>query len=51
MKLPKERKEEQKQAGLFDLFAKAEEPSVIKYDLTPEDVIDICNYIFEKEED
>jgi len=30
-------KEEQKQAGLFDLFAKAEEPSVIKYDLTPEE--------------
>lgn len=30
-------KEEQKQAGLFDLFAKSEEPAVIKYDLTPEE--------------
>jgi len=29
---------EEKQAGLFDLFAKSsEEPSVIKYDLTPEE--------------
>jgi cell division protein FtsZ len=30
-------KEEQKQAGLFDLFAKSEEPAVIKYDLTTEE--------------
>ncbi len=30
-------KEEQKQAGLFDLFAKSEEPAIIKYDLTPEE--------------
>ncbi|WP_426670958.1 cell division protein FtsZ [Mucilaginibacter sp. McL0603] len=30
-------KEEQKQAGLFDLFAKSEEPSVVKYNLTPEE--------------
>jgi cell division protein FtsZ len=32
-------KEEQKQAGLFDLFAKSEEPAVIKYDLTPEEPV------------
>src|ERR1700712_4379123 len=30
-------KDEQKQAGLFDLFARSEEPSVIKYDLTPQE--------------
>jgi cell division protein FtsZ len=30
-------KEEQKQAGLFDLFAKTEEPAVVKYNLTPEE--------------
>ena len=32
-------KEEQKQAGLFDLFAKSEEPSVIKYDLAQEEPV------------
>jgi cell division protein FtsZ len=30
-------KESQKQAGLFDLFAKTEEPSVIKHNLMPEE--------------
>jgi cell division protein FtsZ len=29
--VPEEKREEQKQTGLFDLFAKAEEPSVVKY--------------------
>ena len=33
-------KDEQKQAGLFDLFARSEEqPSVIKYDLSPEEPV------------
>src|SRR6201985_1327505 len=33
----KSAKEEQKQAGLFDLFAKTEEPAVVKHNLAPEE--------------